>query len=117
MFLAVLIRRLRDGKSYEDFVRAWYPDEGFGVAGRGPLVARSVTDERELLTFSLVDIDSPADLEQAMTRIARQEAVRHDRIAEVIESTTVSGIYEQLDEFDFATDESVTAGRPPYVER
>ena len=27
------------------------------------------------------------------------ESVRHDRIAEVIESTTVSGLFEQLDEF------------------
>ena len=117
MYLAVLIRRLRPGKTYEEFVDAWYPDKGFGIGGRGPLVARSVTDERELLTFSFVDVHSADDLEAGMKRIAEQESVRHDRIAEVIESTTVSGLFEQLDEFDFATDESVAAGRPPYFER
>jgi hypothetical protein len=47
-----------------------------------------------------------------MGRLAAQEAVRHDRIDEVIESTVVRAIYGQLDEFDFSTDESVAAGRP-----
>ena len=47
-----------------------------------------------------------------MTRIAAQEQVRHDRIAEVIESTTLRGIYEVGDEFDFSTDATVAAGRP-----
>jgi hypothetical protein len=47
-----------------------------------------------------------------MGRLAAQEAVRHDRIDEVIESTVVRAIYGQLDEFDFSTDESVApAGR------
>jgi hypothetical protein len=41
-----------------------------------------------------------------------QESVRHDRIADVIESTSIRALYEQLDEFDFSTDESVQKGRP-----
>jgi hypothetical protein len=45
-----------------------------------------------------------------MERIAAQEAVRHDRIAEVIESTVVRGICEMEDEFDFSTDETVARG-------
>jgi hypothetical protein len=47
-----------------------------------------------------------------MQRIAEQEAVRHDRIAEVVESTALRGIYEVEDEFDFSTDETVSRGRP-----
>jgi hypothetical protein len=38
--------------------------------------------------------------------------LRHQRLDEVIESTAVRAIYEQLDEFDFSTDASVAAGRP-----
>jgi hypothetical protein len=38
--------------------------------------------------------------------------VRHDRLDDVIESTSVRGIYEVTDEFDFSTDESVARGRP-----
>ncbi len=47
-----------------------------------------------------------------MTRIAAQEATRHDRVADVIESTELRGIYEILDHFNFSTDETVATGRP-----
>ena len=50
MFIAVFVRRLRPGKTYDDFIAAWYPDEGFGFPGRGPFVACNLEDERELLT-------------------------------------------------------------------
>ena len=39
MFISVLARRLKPGKTYEDFIAAWYPDKGFGVSGRGPILA------------------------------------------------------------------------------
>jgi hypothetical protein len=112
MFIAVLIRTLREGKTYEDFVDAWYPDKGFGVDGRGPFTAQSLENEREILTVGFMDLPDREAVNQALTRVGEQEAVRHDRIDEVIESTTVRGIYEQRDEFDFSTDESVAAGRP-----
>jgi hypothetical protein len=112
MFISVLARRLRPGKTYEDFVAAWYPDKGFGFAGRGPILARNVADEREILAFGFIDLPDREHLEQALARVSAQEAVRHDRIAEVIESTSIRGIYEVVDEFDFSTDASVERGRP-----
>jgi hypothetical protein len=112
MFIAVFVRRLREGKTYEDFLDAWYPDKGFGFGGRGPITARSVSDERELLTIGFVGLPSRRSVDEAMARLAEQESVRHERIAEVIESTSLRGLYEQLDEFDFSTDDSVEAGRP-----
>jgi hypothetical protein len=63
----VFVRRLRPGKTCDDFIDAWYPDKGFGG---------------------------------------------HVRIDDVIESTTVRGICEVEDEFDFSTDETVARGRP-----
>ena len=112
MFVAVFVRRLREGKTYEDFLDAWYPDKGFGFDGRGPITAQSLEDERDILTLGFVDLPSREELNQALARVAEQESTRHDRIDEVIESTTLRAIYEQRDEFDFATDESVAAGRP-----
>ncbi len=112
MFIAVFVRRLREGKTYENFVDAWYPDQGFGFGGRGPITARSLGDDREILTIGFIDLPDRASLEQASERIAEQESLRHDRLEEVIESTSLRAIYEQLDEFDFSTDETVTAGRP-----
>ncbi|MEZ5077697.1 MAG: hypothetical protein R2725_09660 [Solirubrobacterales bacterium] len=117
MFVSVLARRLRPGKTYEDFVRAWYPDEGFGIEGSGPILARNLADEREIVAIAFLDLPARADLEAASERVAAQEAVRHERIDSVIESTTLRGIYEVADEFDFSTDATVAAGRPGYVER
>jgi hypothetical protein len=112
MFIAVFVRRLRPGKTYEDFLEAWYPDKGFGFGGRGPITAQNLDDEREILTIGFVDLPDSTALSEAMKRVAEQESVRHDRLDEVIESTTLRAMYEQLDEFDFSTDATVKAGRP-----
>jgi hypothetical protein len=112
-YSAVLVRRLREGKTYDDFVAAWYPDKGFGFAeGWGPMTARNTQDEREILTFALFKVAADESLDAALERVGAQEAVRHERLEEVIESTTLRGLYEVLDEFDFSTDETVAAGRP-----
>jgi hypothetical protein len=110
MFVSVLVRRLRPGKTYEDFVEAWYPEKGFGFAGRGPILARNLEDDREILAIGFIDLER-AQLPATMERIAAQESVRHDRIADVIESTALRGIYEIEDEFDFSTDDTVSRGR------
>ena len=89
MFVTVLVRRLKPGKAYEDFLRAWYPDKGFGFPGQGPFLARNVDDPAEILAYGLVDLPDRASLDRALARVARQEATRHDRLADVIESTTV----------------------------
>lgn len=118
MYLAILVRRLREGKDYEDFVKAWYPDKGFGYAsGRGPVVATSVSDPRDVVTVGFFELEPSEDMDSAIKRISEQEAARHERIEEVIESTSLRGLYEVNEEFDFTSDTSVAAGRPPYVER
>ena len=80
MFIAVVGRRLRPEVTVEDFVRAWYPDRGFGLEGRGPILARDVADEREILTMAIIDLPDRDALGLAMERLAEQEAARHDRI-------------------------------------
>lgn len=112
MFVSVLVRRLRPGKTYEDFVAAWYPEHGFGMPAR-VATAHNVADEREILTFGMHDVDMTVEeLGEALARVADQESTRHSRIDEVIESTKVQAIYEVRDRFDFSTDESVARGRP-----
>jgi hypothetical protein len=99
------------------FRASWYPDKGFGLEGRGPLLARNLADESEILAFSFIDLPSTEAVADAMERIGSQESVRHERIDEVIGSTSLRGIFEVVEEFDFSSDETVAQGRPPYVER
>jgi hypothetical protein len=112
VFVSVFVRRLRPGKTYQDFLDAWYPDQGFGIPTRGPFVSVNPADDREILVVAFVDLPDVASLEAGMGDVAAQEAVRHERIDAVIESTTLRGIYELVDEFDFSTDATVASGRP-----
>lgn len=116
MFVSVLARRLRPGKTYEDFVAAWYPDKGFGLQGSGPILARNIADEGEILAIGYIDLPSREAVDEAMERLADQESVRHDRIDAVIESTSLRGVYEIVEEFDFSSDDSVAEGRPEYLD-
>lgn len=112
MFVAVLIRRLKPGKTYADFVDAWYPDKGFGIPVRGPDLGVSIDDDREIAAIAYLDLPTDASVDQVMEQIAAQEAARHDRIQSVIEDTLVRGIYHVRDQFDFSTDASVAASLP-----
>jgi hypothetical protein len=98
MIYAVLIRRLREGRTFEDFRGAWLPDETFEL----PVTvstARRLDEPRELLSLGRAEIPA-ADVPALLERIAASEAKRHDRIAEVIEATVHTGIYEVVTEDD-----------------
>lgn len=50
--VAILKRRLREGKSYEDFRRAWYHTTGFGVSNK-MLTMLNANDPREVVVIAL----------------------------------------------------------------
>lgn len=101
MIVAVFRRRLREGATFEDFIRAWEADRGFGVPAR-VFNAVSVDDPREVLSIGFVGIDAN-DLGSAVTRVSEQEAVRHSRIDEVVESTVLHAFYDLRAEHDLSS--------------
>jgi hypothetical protein len=100
MIGVVFVRRLREGKTYGDFVDAWYPDSGFGVPAR-ILSGPGVTDEREVVTIGFVDV-APDDLEHVGERVLAAEQTRHDRIDAVIESTELRTFFVVDGDHDFS---------------
>ena len=100
MLCSMLVRRLKEDMTYDDFHRAWCPDQGFGVPAR-VRNARRVDDPRELVSVGFVDLPVE-ELATGLERVAAAERRRHERIAKVIESTVVTGIYEVLDDYDFS---------------
>jgi hypothetical protein len=101
MLCSILVRRLNEGLSYDDFHRAWFPDQGFGVPAR-VRNARRVDDPRELLSVGFLELPVE-ELAAGLEHVAAQERRRHERIAQVIESTVRMGIYEVLDDYDFSS--------------
>jgi hypothetical protein len=97
--ISVLTRRLREGKTYEDFREAWLPEQGFGFPTR-MVSAQSVDDEREIVTIGFSELTEEEAQAQAR-RIAPQEQVRHDRIDAVMEPDMTRRFYVQIAEDDF----------------
>ncbi|MEM6463578.1 MAG: hypothetical protein AAF724_16860 [Pseudomonadota bacterium] len=117
MYVAILIRRLKPGKTYDDFIAAWYPEKGFDMPVAGPDLCVNIADEREIAAIAYLDVAERPSLEAVLERVAEQEAKRHTRIDHVIEATSVRGIYEVKDRFDFSTDETVAATVPGRASR
>ncbi len=68
--ISVLKRRLREGKSYEDFREAWLPEQGFGFRTR-VVTAQSADDNRELITIGFSEMNE-AEAEAQLQRIGPQ---------------------------------------------
>lgn len=100
MILAVFVRRLKPGCSYADFEEAWRAEQGFGVPAR-VISASSLADPREVLTVGFVQIE-PDQLAAGSEAVADQEAKRHSKIDDVIESTELRAFYAFEGEFDFS---------------
>ena len=112
MYIVILIRKLKPGKTYQDFVEAWYPDKGFDIPVQGPDLGINISDNREIAAVAYLDIADRPTLDKVMDRVSEQEAARHVRISEVIEETTVRAVFEVAGRYDFSSDETVEATRP-----
>jgi hypothetical protein len=70
MSIVILTRRLREGKTYEDFRKAWYHTVGFGTefgTASKLYTAINVFDQREIIVVGIGEVK----LEQDAMRLAR----------------------------------------------
>ena len=109
MIISILVRRLKEGKTYEDFRAAWLPEKPFGVPTR-VVSAQSLDDPRDVVTIGFSDM--PVEEAQAfLERVGPQEEVRHDRIDEVIEGDVTRYFYVQVGDDDLTDEAGVDAAR------
>ena len=101
MLCAVLVRRLKEGVSYEQFKEAWSPEQGFGRDVR-VLNALNVDDPREIVSIGFVPGATKAELPALLDQIAASEARRHEHIDPVIEGFVFRGIFEVIDDVDLS---------------
>lgn len=111
MIISVLVRRLKEGKTYEDFREAWLPETPFGVPTR-VVSAQNLEDPRDIVTIGFSDM--PVEEAQAfLKRVGPQEEVRHDKIDEVIEGDVTRYFYLQVGDDDFTDEAGIQAAREP----
>lgn len=58
--VAILRRRLREGKSYEDFRKVWFHEDGFNAPNR-MFSMLNISDPREVIVISLTAVKSAED--------------------------------------------------------
>ncbi|HVW48515.1 MAG TPA: hypothetical protein VHA76_15770 [Solirubrobacterales bacterium] len=103
--VAILRRRLREGKTYEDFRRAWYHGTGFGASNR-MLTLLNVADPREVIVVALTETTT----EEAAGLIEIDATERGDNpLDDVIEPTVDRTFGVLVSEDDFSA-----AGPIPY---
>jgi hypothetical protein len=98
--ISVLVRRLQEGKTYEDFREAWLPEQGFGFPTR-VISAIRADDEREVITIGFSEIEA-SEAEAQLARVAPQEQRRRDRIDDLVEPEMTRRFYVQVAEDDFS---------------
>ena len=98
--MSILTRRLREGKTLEDFRAAWHREGGFGVPTR-VVTGQGLEDPREIVTIGFTDIEVD-EIEAFLERAAPEEARRHDRIADVIEPDMSRAFYVQVADDDLS---------------
>jgi hypothetical protein len=101
MIVSVFVRRLKEGRTFAEFVEEWEADRGFGVPTR-VFNAQSLEDPRDVISIGFVDV-SVDELREGLATVAAQEQVRHDRIDTVVESTSLRCMYELHTEHDFTS--------------
>ena len=98
MLRAVFVRTLRPGVTCEQFKDAWLPE---GLHDRYPTtarVARSLSDDRQVIT--IIELDVPAaEFQAAVASLTRPDAIQ--RLSAIVESTQLEGVFEDI--FDEVT--------------
>jgi hypothetical protein len=102
VIISVFVRRLRAGKTFDDFLEAWAAETGFDIPTR-VINAPSLQDPRDIITIGFVAADAD-ELAAFLSGDHPSETARHDRIAEVIESTALRGQYDVRTEHDLTAD-------------
>jgi hypothetical protein len=100
MIISVLTRRLREGRTLEDFRAAWERQGGFGVPTR-VVTGQGLDDPREIVTIGFSDLEV-SEIEAFLARTAPEETRRRDRIAEVIEPEMTRAFYLQVADDDLS---------------
>jgi hypothetical protein len=95
MLCALSVRKLKPG-AYDDFRKAWEPDE-FPRSLRRAYHVRDVSDPDLVISFGLLDIDA-SDLGRLREEIDETEEQRQAAMAPHVEELIVDGIYEVVEE-------------------
>ncbi|MEU3498539.1 hypothetical protein [Kitasatospora cineracea] len=96
--IAVMVRTLNAGVDYQEFRRAWAPDEVVPDDPRVVLSALNLEDPQELCTVAVIEDVEPADIPVWMERLAPIEERRYQRIRHLVSEPRLNAVYRVVAE-------------------
>lgn len=109
MHAALTVRRLKPG-TYDDWRRAWEPDE-WPEGSQRAYILRNVNDPNEVIAFGFFEADLAAIRDDP--RISEMQRQRFERMAEFVESTGADDIYEVVEEVTPTRSTATVGGQAP----
>jgi hypothetical protein len=94
MYAALTVRKLKSG-SYDEWRKAWEPDE-WPEGAQKAYILRNLDDPDEIIAFGFFEGD--LDAIRNDERMREQQRTRFERMAPHVESTGADGIYEVVEE-------------------
>ncbi len=101
--VALITRTMREGKTFDDYRKAWYHTHGFGVPTR-MLTVVNLFNPREIISIGIMELDDLEKLPSALN-VDIEERLANP-MDEVVEDTIVRqfGIIASEDDFSAAGD-------------
>ena len=93
MFAPLTVRKLKPG-TYDEWRKAWGPDDEEMPEGVEVFVLRNLKDQNEIIAFGLFEGD-PEEIRSMMD--PEEERKRQEAMAPFIESIGADGIYEVIE--------------------
>lgn len=97
MLVFLTQRRLKPG-AFDEFRKAWEPDEMPEGVREVAYHARSVDNPDEIISFGLAYDMEPGDLARLREELTDADAERQERMAEFVEWTGIDAVFEVIDE-------------------
>ncbi|MDY6795484.1 MAG: ROK family protein [Actinomycetota bacterium] len=99
--VAMISRTLREGKTFDDYRKAWYHTHGFGVPAK-MLTVVNLHNPREIISIGIMELEDISQLQSAL-HIDIEERLANP-LDEVVEDTIVRkfGILVSEDDFSMA---------------
>lgn len=110
MSVAIVKRRLKEGKTYEDFRKAWYHTTGFGTKNKMYTLVNAF-DEREIIVIGFTEI--PTEKEDILNGLRIDVKERLDNpLDDIIEPEIERDFGILISEDDFSAEGSIDYKNP-----
>ena len=107
-YCALTVRKIKPG-SYEDWRRAWWPEDDQTPENAEVYILRNRKDPDEIIAFGLIE----GDIDEIIGSFDEdKERQRHEAMAPFVESTGADGIYEVIEEIGSGSTARVGGAAP-----